>query len=270
MVAAQPRQRILVEPAEFLPGDRRPARRSAARDRRAPSSGSICPSPDGPSSATVSPGSIASDTPRRISTGPAALARSATRRRARPRAAGRTGGVMAENTGAAKAGRYGPSPPGFQRGSRGAVDGRPEAALPSVMKRSHHAGPFAMRRSCCVDTLRRRGLGRSRSPYARCCSSLMLGSPRRRSGEPAEILVFGDSLIGRLRAAARQARFPARLDAQAARPMGINARVINAGVSGDTTAGGLSAARLGAGRQAGPRRSSNSAPMTRCAASIRA
>lgn len=51
------------------------------------------------------------------------------------------------------------------------------------------------------------------------------------------ILAFGDSLFAGY-GLPRHAAYPARLES-ALRARGINARVINAGVSGDTTAGGL-------------------------------
>ena len=51
------------------------------------------------------------------------------------------------------------------------------------------------------------------------------------------ILVFGDSLAAGL-GLPPEASFPARLEARLAEG-GIRARVVNAGVSGDTTAGGL-------------------------------
>lgn len=52
-----------------------------------------------------------------------------------------------------------------------------------------------------------------------------------------EILVFGDSLTAGF-GLPPEASFPARLEAKL-REAGIAARVVNAGVSGDTTAGGL-------------------------------
>jgi acyl-CoA thioesterase-1 len=58
---------------------------------------------------------------------------------------------------------------------------------------------------------------------------------------PAQILVVGDSLAAGL-GLPPEASFPARLEARLGES-GIRARVLNAGVSGDTTAGGL--ARLG-------------------------
>ncbi len=58
-----------------------------------------------------------------------------------------------------------------------------------------------------------------------------------RSGEPLRILVLGDSLTAGYGLAAQDA-FPAQLE-QALRADGHNVTVINAGVSGDTAAGGL-------------------------------
>lgn len=54
---------------------------------------------------------------------------------------------------------------------------------------------------------------------------------------PPQILVFGDSLSAGL-GLPPEASFPARLEARL-KADGINARVVDAGVSGDTTAGGL-------------------------------
>lgn len=55
--------------------------------------------------------------------------------------------------------------------------------------------------------------------------------------EPARLLVLGDSLAAGFGLAAQEA-FPARLEA-ALKALGIEVRVLNGGVSGDTTAGGL-------------------------------
>lgn len=56
------------------------------------------------------------------------------------------------------------------------------------------------------------------------------------AAEPVRILALGDSLTAGY-GLARQDTFPARLEAALAE-RGLNAEVINAGVSGDTTAGG--------------------------------
>lgn len=58
------------------------------------------------------------------------------------------------------------------------------------------------------------------------------------SAEPLRILMLGDSLTAGYGLASRDA-LPARLET-ALRERGLDARVIDAGVSGDTTAGGLS------------------------------
>lgn len=57
------------------------------------------------------------------------------------------------------------------------------------------------------------------------------------AGEPLRILVLGDSLVAGYGLAPQEA-FPAQLEA-ALKDLGYNVRVINAGVSGDTSAGGL-------------------------------
>lgn len=60
----------------------------------------------------------------------------------------------------------------------------------------------------------------------------------RAAGRPVNIVAFGDSLTAGLGLAANEA-FPAQLQ-RALRSRGIAATVVNAGVSGDTTTGGLS------------------------------
>jgi acyl-CoA thioesterase-1 len=57
------------------------------------------------------------------------------------------------------------------------------------------------------------------------------------TADPPKVLVFGDSLAAGF-GLPPEASFPARLEARLAEG-GIRARVVNAGVSGDTTAGGL-------------------------------
>ena len=65
---------------------------------------------------------------------------------------------------------------------------------------------------------------------------LATGTPAA-AANPQQILVFGDSLAAGF-GLPPEASFPARLEARLA-GLGIRARVVNAGVSGDTTAGGL-------------------------------
>ena len=57
------------------------------------------------------------------------------------------------------------------------------------------------------------------------------------AAEPVRLLALGDSLTAGL-GLTREAAFPARLE-QALKSAGVDADVIDAGVSGDTTAGGL-------------------------------
>lgn len=64
----------------------------------------------------------------------------------------------------------------------------------------------------------------------------ILSTPSAAS-EPIRIIAFGDSLTAGLGLAADDA-FPARLEA-ALREKGVNISIVNAGVSGDTTTGGL-------------------------------
>lgn len=56
-------------------------------------------------------------------------------------------------------------------------------------------------------------------------------------GKPLTILAFGDSLVAGFGVGSRDG-FTAKLEA-ALRAKGVNARVVNAGLSGDTSAGGL-------------------------------
>jgi acyl-CoA thioesterase I len=64
-----------------------------------------------------------------------------------------------------------------------------------------------------------------------------LGAPGASAGEPLRIVVFGDSLVAGLGLKPSEA-FPAQLE-RALKAKGQVVEVINAGVSGDTTAGGL-------------------------------
>jgi acyl-CoA thioesterase I len=66
----------------------------------------------------------------------------------------------------------------------------------------------------------------------------LVGTRSAAAANPAKVMVFGDSLAAGF-GLPPEASFPARLEARLARD-GIRARVVNAGVSGDTTAGGLS------------------------------
>ena len=69
------------------------------------------------------------------------------------------------------------------------------------------------------------------------------GCGRRHGPAPLRIVVFGDSLVAGFRLKASDA-FPAQLE-RALKAKGHAVEVINAGVSGDTTAGGLERAALG-------------------------
>jgi acyl-CoA thioesterase I len=72
---------------------------------------------------------------------------------------------------------------------------------------------------------------------ALACSLALLSADPAAAANPPQILVFGDSLAAGF-GLPPEASFPARLEARLAAD-GIRARVVNAGVSGDTTAGGL-------------------------------
>jgi Lysophospholipase L1 and related esterases len=74
------------------------------------------------------------------------------------------------------------------------------------------------------------------NPAALVLFLLLLGPQPVRAAEPVELLVFGDSLVagyGLPQADGFVAQLQRALDAE-----GLNVKVINAGVSGDTTAGG--------------------------------
>jgi acyl-CoA thioesterase I len=70
-----------------------------------------------------------------------------------------------------------------------------------------------------------------------CAAALLVLAAAPAAAHVPVILDFGDSLTAGYGLAPEQA-FPARLEA-ALRRQGIEARVVNGGVSGDTTAGGL-------------------------------
>jgi acyl-CoA thioesterase-1 len=76
--------------------------------------------------------------------------------------------------------------------------------------------------------------------FALLCLMLLIGLPMhsaRAADAVPEILAFGDSISAGLGLPADQA-FPARLGAKL-RAQGVPVRIVNAGVSGDTTAGGV-------------------------------
>ena len=88
--------------------------------------------------------------------------------------------------------------------------------------------------------------------------------PSRRT-QPLRIVVLGDSLVAGFQLKASEA-FPAQLE-RALKARGHAVEVINAGVSGDTTAGGLERAALG--RAGADRRRDPRARRQRCAARAR-
>ena len=75
----------------------------------------------------------------------------------------------------------------------------------------------------------------AREPIA--VAPVAVPEPAPIAGPERRILAFGDSLFAGYRVGDRES-YPARLEA-ALRGQGINARVVNAGVSGDTSAAGL-------------------------------
>ena len=215
VVAPKARQRVLVEPRRDR--RRRPRRgpRSAARARPAPSSASILPEPDGPTSPTDLARRMRSEMPRRTLTGP--------------------------------------------------------AALPSVR---------------CTSSTRTR-IGRTACSWTRWCARQLRGYGRRR--RLVNCAACGLSALLALGIAPRRGGAAnSRCSATASPPgYGVRARGSAAGAARGAAQGGrhrrrshqwrrlrrhhggrAGAARLGAGRQAAIRRWSNSAPTTRCAASI--
>jgi acyl-CoA thioesterase-1 len=70
------------------------------------------------------------------------------------------------------------------------------------------------------------------------CAAILTSAPPTRAANPPTVAVLGDSLTSGYGLPQNQA-FPARLEA-ALKAKGLDVRVINAGVSGDTSAGGLS------------------------------
>ena len=79
--------------------------------------------------------------------------------------------------------------------------------------------------------------GASSRPWSPWCSAPRPRSSRRRAGDERVVVALGDSLTAGFGVAAEEA-WPALVEARLRRE-GYPYRVVNAGVSGDTTAGGL-------------------------------
>jgi acyl-CoA thioesterase-1 len=77
--------------------------------------------------------------------------------------------------------------------------------------------------------------------YNWLAATLLLATSPARAAEPLRIVVLGDSLVAGFRLAPADA-FPAQLE-RALKARGHAVEVINAGISGDTTAGGLARTR---------------------------
>ena len=177
-------------------------------------SSEVLPEPLGPTMATASPDAISMSTPRKISTGPARLA-----------SVNET--LSREMTGSATWQRlliFGMSGPEaclklckFLRQLRamGVTKRHPMPTMPSSSASQTWCLPFSSAIGCCWP---QRGNAAA-------------------AGQPLRIVVFGDSLVAGFQLKASDA-FPAQLE-RALKARGHAVEVINAGVSGDTTAAGL-------------------------------
>src|ERR1700693_878286 len=197
------------------------------------------PEPEGPSTATASPIPMVIEMPRRMSTGPAALGNV-------KRTSSSLASRLPSGSGDVRGGYSGTKRPRLDDmagpsafSTRAAAQLTLEALLPSLQ-----TGFIGYPMS------RYREFSRKSSPAARIDAALI-----RRGGVIAallvalfaggtpvmaktpEILAFGDSLTAGFGLSPDES-FHARLQAKL-RAEGIEARVVNAGVSGDTTAGGL-------------------------------
>jgi len=74
--------------------------------------------------------------------------------------------------------------------------------------------------------------------FAALAVAAMLWSPAAAQERPIRIVAFGDSLMAGYQLAMKDA-FPAKLEG-ALKAKGLNVQIVNAGVSGDTSSGGLS------------------------------
>ena len=80
--------------------------------------------------------------------------------------------------------------------------------------------------------------GRLVQRFAALAVAAMLWSPAAARERPIRIVAFGDSLMAGYQLAMKDA-FPAKLEG-ALKAKGLNVQIVNAGVSGDTSSGGLS------------------------------
>src|SRR5260370_11701964 len=190
------------------------------------------PDPDGPTRATVSPGSMASETPRRMSPGPAALARVSATSSSRTSLSPGGGGVMGallrvrsevrtiwRCPAALQRGR--PSRPRWVRGAERLTLRTPPPSVTLGLS----TGP----------SMRHRGVARRRGgPLRNAAGSIVAallavaapGSGTAAAAHVPEILVFGDSLTAGPGFAAEET-FPARLEGRL-KSAGINSPVGNA------------------------------------------
>src|SRR5262245_28228958 len=178
----------------------------------------VLPEPLGPTMATDSPGAMLTSTPRRISTGPARLA-SVNETLSREIAGSATSARLLQ---------------GFRPCN----------------------GPEALPQALQVSTSMLRATVPARDPMLTMpfskrqanmvlaillCNWLLLvaatAAHAAAAGQPLRIVVFGDSLVAGFQLKAADA-FPAQLE-RALKARGHSVEVINAGVSGDTTAAGL-------------------------------
>ena len=177
-------------------------------------SSEVLPEPLGPTMATDSPGATSRSTRFRISTGPARLASvSDTLSRAMTGLATIAMRLPARGLASSFASFY-VSTAGTESWTRSDTD-----ADSAIEREAWQTWCFAF--SSAIGCLPRSHRRRRRPP----------------AGQPLRIVVFGDSLVAGFQLKASDA-FPAQLE-RALKARGHAVEVINAGVSGDTTAGGL-------------------------------
>src|SRR5690606_14718247 len=173
----------------------------------------VFPDPDGPTTATASPAPISRLTPRRISTGPARLA-SLNLTSAR------------EMIGAAVAGT---------KSLRSLCQWSRLSTWKSVDRTVNRTGGDFMKRRTAARAL---GQVSMLAVLVNACLILMSGASHAEAqSDPIRIVAFGDSLTAEYGLPPGEA-FPAQLE-KALQEKGLAIEVINAGVSGDTTAAGL-------------------------------
>jgi acyl-CoA thioesterase I len=94
------------------------------------------------------------------------------------------------------------------------------------------------------------GCGQDPAPVPQTNASKEAATEVQVTGREVRMLALGDSLFAGYGVKAEES-YPARMEA-ALRARGINARIVNAGVSGDTTAGGLARLKFTLDSQSAP------------------